>query len=92
MVLEEVSLGFKSNRNGFAVLDITLTTVDDWDVSQTERDDAASKDIDDIRSLVPKQKSNTQPVQALHYDLHQIDLCQHTNCPRPLGVHLACQF
>ena len=55
VVLKEVLLVLQRISNGLLVLDITLTTVNDWDVAQAQRNDAAGKNINDVGPLVPVQ-------------------------------------
>jgi hypothetical protein len=52
VVLEEFSFVSQSLLDGFARIDIPLSTIDDRNIAQTQGDDASSQDIDDVCSLV----------------------------------------
>lgn len=52
MVLEEVLLVLQSVSDRLLVLDVTLTTVDDGDVTQTQRDNPSSENIHNVGSLI----------------------------------------
>ena len=54
MSLEELTLGLQGRTDGLVVLNVSLTTVDYWYISQSQRDDPASENIDNVRSLVPE--------------------------------------
>lgn len=53
MSLEELAFGFQSGTDGFALVDIPLTTVHDGHVAQPEWDDTTSEDIDNISTDIP---------------------------------------
>lgn len=55
VILEEFLLVLQRRRNRSLVVDIALTTIDDGNVSEAERDDPACENVDDVRSLVPEQ-------------------------------------
>ena len=75
VVLKERPLMLESVRNRLLILDIPLPSVDYRDVTQSQRNDAPSQDVDDIGSFV-----------------HQIHLCEHTDCPLTLGINLSRQL
>lgn len=54
--LEENSLVLQRSRDGLLLLDISLTSVHDGDVSETKRDDSTGENVDDVGSLVPIHK------------------------------------
>lgn len=88
MVLEEFLLVLEGLRDGTLVVDIALSTVDDGDVSEAERDDTASENVNDVRPLVPGSTSSS--VELVHEkdgrDEHQIDLGQDSNRTRTLRI------
>ena len=53
VILKELSLMFKSGCDGSLLIDVALTTVHNRNVSEAQRDDASSEDIDDVGALVP---------------------------------------
>jgi hypothetical protein len=50
--MEEISFVSKGFLDCFASLDIPLSSVDDRDISETERDDSPCEDINNVGSLV----------------------------------------
>lgn len=71
MVLEEALLILQGSRNLLLVLNVPLATVDHRNVAQSQGDDSAGQNIDDVGSMI-----------------HQIHLCQDTDCPLTLRIHL----
>jgi len=53
MVLKKIAFELQSLNDGFVGFDVTLTTVDNGDISKSKWDDSSRKDINNIRSLVP---------------------------------------
>lgn len=53
VVLEKVAFVLESRSNAFGLIDISLTSVDDRDVAQSQGNDATSQNIDNVGSLVP---------------------------------------
>jgi len=53
MSLEEDSLVLQRSRDGLLLLDVSLTSVDDGDVSETQRDDSTGENVNNVGSLVP---------------------------------------
>lgn len=53
MLLEKLGLRLERARDGLLLVDVALSSVDDWDVAESERDDSASEDVDDVGSSVP---------------------------------------
>jgi len=53
VVLKELTFCFKSGGDGLGGVDVALTTVYDWYITQSKRDNTTSKNVDDISSLVP---------------------------------------
>ncbi len=53
MGLKELALGLEGDTNGLAVVNVTLSTVDYWNVAQTKGNDTSGKNINDISALVP---------------------------------------
>lgn len=100
MVLEKVPLILQSRPDRLALFDIPLTSVDDGNVTESQGDNPAGEDIDDIGSLVPasfskrKRKQNmlSPQIEGLtgrnRLDSHEIDLGQHPDRPRPLRIHI----
>jgi hypothetical protein len=58
MVLEKVPLILQGRPDRLALFDIPLTSVDDGNVTESQGDDPAGEDIDDIGSLVPASFAN----------------------------------
>lgn len=54
MILKELALVLKGMGDGLRGLDISLTAVDDWYITQAKRNDTASKNIHDVSSNIPK--------------------------------------
>jgi len=52
VTVEELPFVGKGFFDCFTRVDIPLTTIDYWDVSQTKGDDPASQDVNDISALV----------------------------------------
>lgn len=95
MGLEEDSLVLERARDGLLLLDVSLTSVNDWDVSETERNDSTSENVDDIGSLVPAEaKTKRRSASGFprrdegssNFDVHEIDLGQ--NSDGPLSVRI----
>ena len=53
MVLEKFALVLECGGDGLVGFDIALTTVDDWDIPQTEGNNTTCENVDNIGSLVP---------------------------------------
>jgi hypothetical protein len=53
MVLEELTLVVESGGDGLLRVDVTLPTVDDGHIAESQWDDASGKDINDVGALVP---------------------------------------
>ena len=53
MTLEERALSFKSTGDRLVRFDITLPTVHDGNISKSEWDDTASKNVDNISAGIP---------------------------------------
>ena len=53
MILEELALIIQSCTDGLVGINITLSTVHDWDITQAKGDHSASEDIHNVRSSVP---------------------------------------
>lgn len=74
MVLEKVPLILQGRPDRLALFDIPLTSVDDGDVTESQGDDPAGEDIDNVGSLVPasvpneKQEQNMLSVQNGEFD------------------------
>ena len=94
MSLEELTLGLQGRTDGLVVLNVSLTTVDYWYISQSQRDDPASENIDNVRSLVPEVEclSNKKMYEMPGRYSHQVDLRQDTNRPLTLRINLSCQL
>lgn len=101
MVLEKVPLILQGRPDRLALFDIPLTSVDDGDVTESQGDDPAGEDIDDVGSLVPasfskrKRKQNMlsrkiggRDSESDQVDSHKVDLGQHPDRPRPLRIHI----
>lgn len=54
MVFEEETFMLKGSTDSLVAVDVSLTTVDHWNIAKTQRDDSASKDIHNVCSLVPE--------------------------------------
>ena len=59
MILEEVLLVLESLRDRSLVVDISLTTIDDGNVTQSQRNDSTSENVDDVSSLIPAFASHS---------------------------------
>jgi uncharacterized protein YdeI (YjbR/CyaY-like superfamily) len=53
MIFKELALVLQSRRNGLGVVDISLTSIYDWNITESKRDDTTGKDVDYVRSLIP---------------------------------------
>lgn len=53
MVLEEVTLLFKSSVDRFGGFDVALTTINHWDIPQSQGNDTASQNINNICAGIP---------------------------------------
>lgn len=53
MRLEEIAFMVECRRNGLRLVNIPLTAVNNWDIAQTEGDDSAGENVDDVGALVP---------------------------------------
>lgn len=89
MVLEEIAFVFEGLADRFRGFDIALTTVNDRYISQAKRDDATSKNVHDVGTLVPTFRVQSVEMDMATKNSHQVNLCQDTNCPRPLRVHFS---
>ena len=87
MVLEEIALSIKCNADGFVDFNISLPSVNDWDVAKSQRDNSSRQNIDNIGSLVPVPLFASELDLKERENVHQIDFRQNTNRPRPLWVH-----
>jgi hypothetical protein len=65
MVLEKVPLILQGRPDRLALFDIPLTSVDDGDVTESQGDDPAGEDIDDVGSLVPASFSKRKRKQNM---------------------------
>lgn len=54
MILEKPLLILQRRPDRLALFDVSLTTVDDGNVAESEGDDSSGEDIDDVGSLVPE--------------------------------------
>ena len=73
------------------VVDIALATVDDGNVSKTQRNDPAGKNVDDVGALVPTRSARWSAPslrQTPRSNAHEIHLREHSNRPRPLRIAL----
>ena len=61
VILEEFTLIVKCGLDRLVGVDITLTTVDHWHITQTQGDNSASEDIHNIRSGVPITRMRRRP-------------------------------
>lgn len=90
MVFEEILLVLQSCSDGSLLVDVALSSVDDRDITETEGDDATGEDVDDIRALIPViQRASEAQLARGHADVHEIDLCQHTDSSCSLRVDFA---
>ena len=93
MSLEELTRGLQGRTDGLVVLNVSLTTVDYWYISQSQRDDPASENIDNVRSLVPEVDClSNKMCEMPGRNSHQVDLRQNTNRPLTLRINLSCQL
>ena len=53
MILEEVALSIECNANRFVALNISLPSVNNWDVAKPQWDDSSCQNIYNVGSLVP---------------------------------------
>jgi hypothetical protein len=53
VVLEELPFVLQGCRDALARLDIALTTIYDWHVAETKRNNSSRQNIDDVCALVP---------------------------------------
>lgn len=58
MILKELPFVLKGGTNSLVAVNVPLTTVYDRNIAQAQRNDPSCKDIDDIRTLVPKRLTN----------------------------------
>lgn len=56
MAFEEVAFGIERNADLLACLDVSLPSVHDRNVSQSEGNDAPGKDVDNVRPRIPISK------------------------------------
>lgn len=82
----------ESSGDGLIGLNIPLATVDNRNVAKSERDNTACENVDDIGTLVPEIQYQWCAVRKLKGDSHEINLCQDTNRPRSLRIHLSCHL
>lgn len=57
VVLKELLLVLESGGDRPLLVNVTLSTVDDRDVAESERDDATSENIDNVCPLVPVDRT-----------------------------------
>jgi hypothetical protein len=65
MVLEKVPLILKGRPDRLALFDIPLTSVDDGNVTESQGDDPAGKNVYDVGSLVPASFSKRKRKQNM---------------------------
>ena len=53
VIFKKFTLMFESMRYRFGSLNIPLTTIHDWNIAESERNDAACQNVHDVRSFVP---------------------------------------
>jgi len=89
MTLEKLALSFERLLDRLRNVNVTLATVYNRYIAQTQRNDATGKDVNDISASIPVFID----VNAAHADctrnLHEIDFRKDTNSPRSLGIDLA---
>ena len=59
MVLKEVSFMIEGSSDSLAGFDISLATVDNWDITQAQGNNATSKNINNVCALVPTHEVST---------------------------------
>jgi len=60
VILEELSFVFQRKTDRLGALNIALTTIDDWHVAQTERNDTSCQNVDNVRACIPENKQNVR--------------------------------
>lgn len=88
MVLEEVAFGIERDADLLVCLNVSLSSVHDRNVSQSERNNPSGKNVNNVRSRIPISKSVSLARESgMGTDrVHKINLGQDTNRPRPLRV------
>lgn len=57
MVFEEITLIVKGGANGFILLNISLTSVDHRNITESQGNDSSGQNINDVRAFVPVYES-----------------------------------
>lgn len=93
MVLEELALGLEGNADLLVCVDVPLPSVHHGNVSQSQRNDPSSQDINNVSSDIPVLKSQVSG-QSWRTGgvVHKIDLGQDANRPRSLRVDFSRQL
>lgn len=57
MCLEEIALSLQGSSNRLGGVNIPLSTIHDGYITESEWNDAARKNVDDVRPLVPRNSN-----------------------------------
>lgn len=88
MHLEEIAFCFQSGIDRFGSIDIPLSAVHDWYVTKSERNDAACKNVDDIRPLIPGHIIRSLAYESKPSNVHQVNFGENTDRPSPFWIYL----
>lgn len=94
MVLEELAFGLEGDADLLVCFNVSLPSVHDRNVTQSQRNDPSGQNVDDVSASIPISKCQPggQSRNGGKSRVHKIDLGQDTDRPRPLRVDLPRQL